>query len=64
MPFTVQGYADDHLMTAVVETEREALVKAVEWFISEQLSEIAISDGIAARSIHDFPTALARPRVR
>ena len=44
MSFTVIARADDHFVTASVETAKEAFAKAVEWQVVERLTNISISE--------------------
>ena len=59
MPFSVSAYVDDHLVTVITETEKEALAKAIEWHVVSKLAEVSISDGINRYSIHEFSSIIA-----
>ena len=54
MPYSVSAYIDDHLVSAVAETVKEALAKAVEWHLVGGLSDVTISDGVKGFEIETF----------
>lgn len=60
MSFLVEGFLDDHSLSATIATAREAFAKAIEWHNSGRFSNVTISDGTDTHSIVSFPLAMAR----
>lgn len=59
MPFFVQGFFDDHLLTAATDTPKKAFAEAVEWHIVRGFSDVSISDGTQRYSIAEFSELMA-----
>ena len=59
MPFSVQAYCDDIVLTATADTAEEAFSKAVEWHVVEKFTDVTISDGINTSSIAEFSSSMA-----
>ena len=59
MPFSVHAYADDHKLTVVTETAKEAFAKAIDWHVVGGLIDVSISDGIKSYSIAAFSLVMA-----
>jgi hypothetical protein len=59
MPYSVQAYCDDIVLTATADTAKEAFAKAVEWHVVERFTDVTISDGINTSSIAEFSTRMA-----
>jgi hypothetical protein len=60
MSFLVEGYLDDHTLSVITATAKEAFAKAIEWHTSGRFSNVTISDGTDTHSIVSFPLAMAR----
>jgi hypothetical protein len=63
MPFSLSGYADDRLVSAITETAKEAFAKAVEWHVVHKLTDVSMSDGIKSYSIDGFALAMAMQEI-
>lgn len=63
MSFLVQGFLDDHTLSATTATAKEAFAKAIEWHTSGRFSNVTISDGNETHSIVSFPLAMARVEI-
>ena len=59
MPFLVEGFLDDHTLSATFSTARDAFAKAIEWHDSGRFSNVTISDGLKSYSIVSFALAMA-----
>ena len=59
MPFLVQGYVDDHTLSATDETAKVAFAKAIEWHVVERFADVSISDGTRSYSIIEFSSVMA-----
>ena len=59
MPFTVKATIDGHIISAPVETAKDAFAKAIDWQIAKQVDDVAISDGSNNYSIAEFSGAMA-----
>ena len=53
-----EAYHDDHILTAETKTEKEALAKAVEWYVVHKFIDISISDGSQSYSIAEFSSMI------
>ena len=60
MSFLVEGFLDDHTLSATFATTRDAFAKAIEGHDSGRFSNVTISDGTVTHSIVSFPLAMAR----
>lgn len=63
MPFSVQAYIDDHLLTATFETAKQAFAEAIDWKIAKQLNDIMINDGANSFTIAEFASRMAQGHV-
>ena len=63
MGFSVQGYIDDHTLTANAETAEQALAMAVEWQVADGLTDVSISDGVKSYSVAEFSSFIANIRL-
>jgi len=63
MPFFVQGFFDDHLLTAATDTPKKAFAEAVDWHIAKGVSDVSISDGMRRYSIAEFAWAMAAQEI-
>jgi hypothetical protein len=59
MAFVIQAHIEDHTLSAITETAKEAFSKAVEWQAVHKLTCVTISDGVRSFSITDFASAMA-----
>ena len=59
MPFFVQGFIDNHMLTAATDTPKKAFAEAVEWHIVRGFGDVSISDGVTRYSIAEFASAMA-----
>jgi len=59
MPFFVQGFIDDQMLTAATDTPKNAFAEAVEWHIVRGFSDVSISDGAQRYSIVEFAKLMA-----
>jgi hypothetical protein len=63
MPFSVQAYIDDHRLSVTTETAKDAFAKAVEWHVTEGLSNITISDGNKSYTVSEFSSVMALQQI-
>jgi hypothetical protein len=63
MPFFVQGFVDDHMLTAAADTPKKAFAEAIEWHIVRGVSGVAISDGTQRYSIAEFASMMAHQEI-
>ena len=59
MPFFVQGFLNDHMLTAATDTPKKAFSEAIEWYIVRGLRGVTISDGRQRYSIAEFASEMA-----
>lgn len=59
MPFFVQGFLDDHILTAATDTPKKAFAAAVEWHVVRGFHGVSINDGMRSYSIAEFSEAMA-----
>jgi hypothetical protein len=59
MPFSVQGYTDDHRLSVTTETAKDAFAKAVEWHVVHEMTGVTITDDVRSCSISEFSSAMA-----
>ena len=59
MSFLVEGFLDDHTLSAAIATAREAFAKAIEWHDSGRFSNVTISYDANTYSIVSFALAMA-----
>lgn len=59
MPYFVQGFIDDHMLTAATDTPKNAFAEAVEWHIVRGFCDVSISDGVRRYSIAEFSNVMA-----
>ncbi len=62
MPFHVKAYIDDHVVSAVAGTAKEAFAKAVEWHVVNKLADVSIGEGVRNYSIAEFSAIIAQGR--
>jgi hypothetical protein len=59
MAFVVQAHIDDHTLSVITETAKQAFAKAIEWQVAHKLTCVTISDGVRSFTITDFASAMA-----
>ena len=59
MALVVQAHIDDHTLSVITETAKQAFAKAIEWQVAHKLTCVTISDGVRSFSITDFASAMA-----
>jgi hypothetical protein len=59
MSFLVEGFLDDHTLSATIATAKEAFAQAIAWHDSGRFSNVTISDGLKSYSIVSFALAMA-----
>jgi hypothetical protein len=55
----VEGFLDDHTLSATFATARDAFAKAIEWHDNDRFGNVTISDGTVTHSIVSFALAMA-----
>jgi hypothetical protein len=59
MSFLVEGFLDDHSLSATIATAREAFAKAIEWHDTGRFRNVTINDDSKSYSIVAFALAMA-----
>ena len=59
MSFLVEGFLDDHSLSATIATAREAFAKAIEWHDTGRFRNVTIDDDLKSYSIVAFALAMA-----
>ena len=59
MAFVVQAHIDDHTLSVITETAKQAFAKAIEWQVAHKLTCVTIRDGVRSFTITDFASAMA-----
>lgn len=59
MPYLVQACLDDHTLSVMTETAKEAFAKAIEWQVAHRFTNVTITDSTNTYSIGAFSMAMA-----
>ena len=58
MPYSVSEDADDHIVSVIAATAKDAFAKAAEWDAAGSLSDVSITDGVNRYSIAEFSSVV------